>query len=285
MLWICFSGSIVFHEIGHFAVGRAVGFRLHSLQLGLVRISFEFGNLRVSLVPAGGIGGFAAMHIRTFSRLRRNLAKFVFGGPANNLLCAAVATILVRMPSLIPDMRLRSLLASFGVTSLFCGLLNRLPLRLSGGFYTDGARLLLLRKRSERVLRWYAIMGIGMQQRTGRRPREWNRRWVEMATSLRDSSRDLLLGSYLSYLAASDCKDEAAARALEQCLSVLPPIQVPFRDLIINEAGIFQAWFRHDADKSSVWFERVKHPRKLHPILRVRANVVRNFVRGNFDPA
>jgi len=223
-LWIAFMLSVVIHELGHFVVGRAVGLRLHTLQLGPFRFSFEFGNLRVRIVPAIVMGGYAAMHIRTCARLRRKLAKFVFAGPGANLVCGVLALTLVRTPRFLPSVRVWSTLAPFGLISLFCCGISLLPIRSRGGLYTDGTRLLLLRRASPETLRWYAIMGIGMQQQAGRRARDWNRRWVTMASRPGDHSWDALLGAYLAYASASDRKDEpAAAASMEACLSLLPP--------------------------------------------------------------
>jgi peptidase M50-like protein len=111
VLWIAFMLSVVIHELGHFVVGRAVGLRLHTLQLGPFRFSFEFGNLRVRIVPAIVMGGYAAMHIRTCARLRRKLAKFVFAGLGTNLVCGMLALTLVRIPRFLPSVRVWSTLA------------------------------------------------------------------------------------------------------------------------------------------------------------------------------
>jgi hypothetical protein len=285
-VWGLAGLAILLHELGHFFVGRLVGFRLHSLQVGPLRISFEFGNLRVRFVSSAGLGGFAAMHIRSCSRLRGKLAKFVAAGPGVNLVCAMVALLLVQFPQAMPNFPMWSTAALFGIISLFFCVMSLLPVRVKGGYFTDGTRLLLLLRPSLETRRWYAIMGIGMQQQAGRRAREWNRRWLALASSNPDSSRDSLLGAFIAYAAASDRKDEpTAAACLERCLRSLPPARVPFRDVISNEAGIFQAWFRRDAEKARGWFAQVRKPAQLNPMLRIRAEVARSFVQGEFEAA
>jgi hypothetical protein len=44
-IWLALFVAIVIHELGHFIVGRMVGFSLQSPQLGRISIAFEYGKL------------------------------------------------------------------------------------------------------------------------------------------------------------------------------------------------------------------------------------------------
>jgi hypothetical protein len=53
----------------------------------------------------------------------------------------------------------------------------------------------------------------------------------------------------------------------------------------MNEAGVFQSWFRRDAAKANVWFARVEKPARLTPIHRCRTEVAHRFAQGEIDQA
>jgi hypothetical protein len=285
-MWAAFAAAVVVHELGHFVVGRLVGFRLHILQLGPVSIGFDHGNLRVRRQTGTGLLGFAAMHVPGFSRAHRKVAKFIAGGPATSLLSALVAAMVLQLFSSGINPYLSSSMQLFAIASLFAFLISILPYRGASGYFTDGARLKMLLFPNAATKRWYALLGLGIQQRAGRRARDWNRRWLEVASANWDGSRDALMGTWLAYAAANDGRGEPVAAAyLERCLRAISTTRQPFRDILLTEASVFQSWFHQDASKAAAWFARVKKRKILPPLIRVRADVARQFVEGNFEAA
>jgi hypothetical protein len=281
VVWGAFFAAIVIHELGHFVAGRIVGFRLQSLQFGPILIAFEFGNLRVRIQPRMASAGLTAMHISSFSRLHYKLMCFISAGPARDLLCAVVVIVLMRA-GVILDLHVSGAFRLFAGTSLFCFVTSILPYRGRCNF-SDGFRLRMLLWPTFATRRWYAIMGIGMHQRTGYRPRDWNSRWLRVASSNWDNSRDALVGTWAAYVAASDRKDASEASVhLETCLGAVTTGGGLFRDILLVQAGIFQAWFRRDAHKASTWFARARRGKRLSPLLRARFEVYRHFIEGNF---
>jgi hypothetical protein len=285
-IWIAFAVAVVIHELGHFFVGRLVGFALHALQLGPFLIANDHGTLRIRFQPWSGVAGFAAMHVPSFSRLHKKLWRLIFAGPASNAVSAGLAIALLDVRAVAFNAGASSALRLFALVSLFCFFISVLPYRSSSGYLTDGARLKMLLFPNQATRRWYAILGASVQQQAGRRPRNWNRRWLKLASSTSGDSHDALAGTWMAYIAANDAKDEAAAAAyLETCLRSLPSIRSPFRDLLMNEAGVFQSWFRRDAAKANVWFARVEKPARLTPIHRCRTEVAHRFAQGEIDQA
>ena len=57
-IWLTLFVAIVIHELGHFIVGRMVGFSLQSLQLGPITIAFEQWQIASSVSARNGRGGF-----------------------------------------------------------------------------------------------------------------------------------------------------------------------------------------------------------------------------------
>jgi hypothetical protein len=286
-LCAAFSLAVVIHESAHFLAGRRLGFSLHSLQLGPVCFTFDRGKLKARFQMGSGISGFTAMHVASFVRLHRKLMLFIAAGPASNLICAIIAILLLRSPfSAGFGPYVTAAFRVFALVSVFAFGISILPYSTTSGYYSDGGRLRILLFPNVATRRWYAIIGIGIQRRAGRRARDWNSRWIEAASANWDKSRDAMSGTWMAYAAAYDRKDEPAAAAhLETCLRGINLAQSPFRDIVIAEAGVFQSWFRKDALKAAEWFARVKRPASLPPLLRSRAEVLRRFVQGDFDAA
>ena len=117
--------------------------------------------------------GFTAMHISGFVRLRSKLMWFIAAGPASNLCCTAIVVLFLRSDFGIPfNSYLSSALRLVGGASLFCFIASIVPYRSCN--FSDGFRLCMILRGQCRSRRWYAVMGIGVLQRAGRKPRQWN---------------------------------------------------------------------------------------------------------------
>jgi len=53
----------------------------------------------------------------------------------------------------------------------------------------------------------------------------------------------------------------------------------------MNDAAVFQAWFRNDAEKAKQWFARVQKPTKLTALQRTRGAVALLFAKGDAKTA
>ena len=284
--WLAVFAAVVVHELGHFMAGRLLGFSLQALQLGPISIAYDHGNLRIRYQSTWGLGGFTAMQVPGISRLRRKLLLYVLAGPAINLLCFFAAIVVMRNFAADINPFAWNALTVFAAASLFAFAASIFPYQPLGGFYSDGARVKMLLLPNPEIRRWYAIIGLGMQRRCGRQPRDWNRRWLALASTESRRPGGAFIGKFLAFAAASDRKDAAAASALlESCLRDFGAVRPPVRDTIANEAAVFQAWFRNDAEKPRQWFARVQKPKQLTPLQRTRGAVALLFAGGNTKTA
>ena len=284
--WLAISAAVLVHELGHFVAGRLMGFSLQFLQVGPLSIGYDHGNLRIQYQPNWGVSGHTAMHVSGTLRLRRKLLVYVAAGPLTNLLFVFFGWGVTRNVAADLNILFWSAIQLFSAACLLAFFGSVIPYRSANGFFSDGARLRMLLLPNVETKRWYAIIGLGMQRRYGRRPREWNRRWLALASSSERPSVVALVGKFLSYAAANDRKDKAAAgELLESCLRDVGAARQPFRDTLMNEAAVFQAWFRNDAEKAKQWFARVQKPTKSTPLQRTRGAVALLFAKGDAKTA
>jgi hypothetical protein len=127
---------------------------------------------------------------------------------------------------------------------------------------------------------------LGAQFNQGTRARDWKQTWVKAATYIPDDSRNDFYASWMAYLAWNDRKDAGlAAQYLERCLKLTPVLPTRWRDLVAQEAGVFNAWFRTDPNLAEKWFLHVKKRRSLLPVLQARIDVASSCARCDFNSA
>lgn len=140
------------HELGHVLAGRWVGFEFLSIQVGPFCLDRALGPWRVTWQPlAFGFGGRATMLFHGRENLPRRSAIFAAGGPAANLLLAALAGFAAAAahPSSGLAALIVGVLNACALQGVLLGAYNLIPIRLASN---DGARILealqAMRKRS-----------------------------------------------------------------------------------------------------------------------------------------
>ncbi|SRR5216684_6782683 len=111
----------------------------------------------------------------------------------------------------------------------------------------------------------------------------WNRRWLRVACTHTDISITKFYANWAAYEAAADM--QIAAECLERCLAGSAILEPEQRDVLILEAAFFTAWRRSDADKATVWFNRLTHPELVWPLSRVRTEVALSCANRQFGEA
>jgi len=275
--------AVAVHEAGHFLAGLVVGFRLHSMRVGPVSLVRESGKWRVT-ARRNMMDGLTAMEIVRLPRLHQRMFTYVAAGPASSIGVALVALVVLAAAKPGPSW-LGLTLASLAFFSLVIAVTNLWP-HTTRGMLNDGARLRLLMRAPKRTRRWFAINALLMQAGEGLRPRQWNRRWLRCASELQDNSADALSANWLAFVAWSDENNQArAATHLERCLELIGLAAPDVRELLILEAAIFTAWFRCDARRAGEWLQRLRHPRYVPPLMRIRAEVALDCANRDYDGA
>ncbi len=224
------------HELGHLLGGRLVGFRAFLLIIGPFRM--ERGALgwvwhrNTSLSLAGGMAGSApadAVNLRTRSGV------MVAGGPVASVILGVLGLLgwwFTDPSNLGPNTPLARVIASFvlltvGGTSLGIALVTLVP-ACTSGFYTDGARLLMLLHGGPVAERDAAIQAVVGASLAGVRPRDWSPALLERARSLVDGSMQEVVAWQLTQTQCADVGATGEALEwLERVLSAvdrLPPV-------------------------------------------------------------
>ncbi|HSJ05257.1 MAG TPA: M50 family metallopeptidase [Longimicrobiales bacterium] len=250
---------IAVHEAGHVLGGRLVDFRTLLFIVGPLRIErtadgFEAG-LNRSVALAGGL---AAMVPAGLHDIRRRTVVMVASGPTASLMVGAQFLVLyqVAAPALarpgagFPAHFTAMVLAATGILSLLVGIITLIPGR-SGGFYSDGARLLRLMRADDAAEREIAIISITGMSMAGTRPRDWDRRLVDHGAGIRDGGPFEVGGLQLAFAHALDSGDiDAARRNLEAALQRMGQLPGSARSSLLLAAATFFALYDGDADRA-----------------------------------
>ncbi|CAN5765329.1 hypothetical protein BH23GEM7_BH23GEM7_33460 [soil metagenome] len=187
--------------------------------------------------------------------LRRRLAGVAAGGAAGGLMLAAVGAFLVAALELAGRLALRpeghhrldSVLATTVALALLSVLLSLRP-RPALGYLPDHPWLRLLRLSGPRAERWAATRALLAASWAGRRPREWEERWIATATELHDRSRAEAGACLLAYLWAMD-RDEvglAAEYLIRAEHATRGWSQRRLRRVVLTEQAFIAAFVRDD---------------------------------------
>lgn len=286
ILWAIALLTIAVHEAGHIAGGLAVGFVFQRVGIGPLLIRRASGRWSLRL-RHGLLDGKTLMSLDEVCRARKRLLIYIGAGPAVGLLVGLAAVVCLRI-SIAHDRPAWSLfLALFGAYSILLNVANLVPGRYRRLYGNDGMRLkvLLCSKRgAEQIIATHAVQ---MQRHKGVDPFCFNTRWTRVALSHGNVAMD---SRYADYADGWDTyrKDpslEAAAKFLEQRLANSAFLSQESRDALCVEVATFMAWRRNDVDRATTWLQRVANPRRVHPLISLRAEGTLNCAQGKFDEA
>ncbi len=191
---------IALHELGHLVAGLAQGNRFMLFAAGPLLVRREAGVVRWQFNRSAAFwGGIAATLPLDVQGLRANLYRVVLCGPLASLLSALLAAAVFPLT----EGALRSFVGMLGLGSAGVFLATMLPPR-SGGFYSDGARLRMLRAGGDDAERWCTGTALGVFSMAGLPSAEWDAALVQRAEALADDSMDGIMLHLALHERASD---------------------------------------------------------------------------------
>ena len=280
--------TITLHEVGHFVAAMLVGFDVKVPVLGPIALSKAGSRVSFGVRRRDGTFGFMGVNlgIRGVRKLRRRLIFYVVSGPLADLISVSVVAVILGVDAL------RGLPAWFEAIMLLWGvvsgiqLVGSLLIRSHDGVLLDGARLNMLTTSRKCTRRLICILAIDARRLAGYRPKTWKRTWVQAAASGKDMTYDAFYGCWQAFAWANDCEDsKKAGQYLEACLRNARIAPKNFRETLIAQASLFQAWSRHDAEKAEKWLALVTSPTKLAPLDQIKVTVALRWAQNRIDEA
>jgi hypothetical protein len=251
VLLVAYAGIVV-HELGHVAGGLLARFRFYLFVAGPLRVERDpdTGRVRVGFNRVVGLaGGIAAMLPTGTHDLRRRFGYLIAGGP---LASFALALVLWPVSRLVEGSAPIAgiVLTMAALISAALGVVTLIPMR-SGGFTSDGGRLLRMLRGGPEAEREAATLPLLSLSYNETPPRQWPRELVEQAVAHQDGSGEECYANLLAYYHALDSGDLATAgRWLARTLELLPASPKAMHPGVHLEAAFFTAAHRRDAARA-----------------------------------
>lgn len=212
------------HELGHFIMGKIMGYRLLMIRVGIFSLQRENEKLKLNLVKNVGYGGLCAM-IPTNGSTLNQYAIYSSGGILFNLIFGFMMIFIVPMFNLRPVFFFPMMLIGF--ISIFFSIINAIPY-MSMNQPTDGMVILSILKKAPMAERFYRNNLISQQIMEGRRPREIELMEVDRNDPTDLSDHILLLYHYFKEIDSGHL--EKAGEYLDllcNTLEKIPPFALP----------------------------------------------------------
>ncbi len=283
---------LFWHEAGHALGGRLVGFRLHLLAAGPMRLDRTPQGWRLSFNRNLGLwGGVAAsgpdadlapgLAQPGLVQLPRRMLTMVAGGPVASLAGAVLALLLAWAMGPGPA---RLLAGVFGVFSFLIAIATAMP-QSFGGFKSDGQRVLELLRGGADAQRWCALATLSALA-LKERPRDWPKEIVELSTRDSDDSYDGISALWLRHSWHLDRGEKAeAGEWLERALEVVECWPAAARPLIYSSATYFYAMESGDPIKAQRYLELARKSGFLPPEGKALAEAAAAVANGRSDEA
>lgn len=233
LLPVAWLVAVGLHELGHVLAGLARGFRFHWLTVGPFKWKQKGGKLRFEWnTSLNAAGGLAVCVPPDDHDLRRRFITYALGGPLGSLAWAVLAlgacALLPAAGSAAAHVPLAALALS-GLISALLFLITLVPMH-TGGFTSDGGRVLSLTRGGAAGQLELAVLSALTRSMAGTRPRELPRPALEAALQAAAMLPAELpfqkYAHYYLYLSTLDAGDLAGAAqhlaAYRQRLSDLP---------------------------------------------------------------
>ena len=265
------------HEWGHVIGGQLSGFRFAMLVVGPLQVLREGDRIVVGLNKNMSLVGGVASAVPTGNErdIQGAMLRLVSGGPVASLILAFLAGLPFLMAKVFSFAAPHGFLALFlGATSaasflIFLG--TAIPYH-ANHFHSDGARVLMLRKRGKEGERWCALAILAGAMMNSTRPRELRADYIQSALALPDKTVDDLSAHLLAYQWALDSgKVEEAQRYLDYAAVHLESYPEAFRPLVAIEVAYMEGVHKHNAEEGQKWLTLAGKSTFVEPPTHLRA--------------
>lgn len=271
---------LLVHELGHLVAGLAQGNRFMLFAAGPLLVRREEGVVRVRFNRTAGLwGGVAATQPRVSAggTLRENLFRVVLWGPLASLLLTLAAA--AAMP--VSSGAFRLFLAMTAVCSVGIFLATTVPPR-TGHFYTDGARLRMLRAGGDDAERWCTVAALAAMAMEGLPGSAWDAALLARAEQLADASLDGIMLHLVLYEHALDVDDAPRAhRHMAAVRAARAGLAPALQSYLALESAFWAAVGERDAARARAEFDSATASPFESKVARMRAEGAVLLAEGN----
>ena len=242
--------AVLAHELGHVLMGHRQGFAFHWLAVGPFMWKKQLGRVRFSWnKDLNTAGGMALCVPPDGHNLRRRFMAFAAGGPLASVVFAALAlgvyALLPRAASPLGQV-LTAVPALAGAISALLALATLIPMH-TGGFYSDGARVLNLWRNGPAGQLELALLSVMVPSMAGTRPRELARELLDAAAALpQELPFKLYLYHYLYLISLDASHTDQAAHYLRECRERVVLMPPALQGSVWLESAFFSAAYEQD---------------------------------------
>ncbi|MGB4588191.1 MAG: M50 family metallopeptidase [Clostridiaceae bacterium] len=212
------------HELGHFLMGKLMGYRLLMIRAGIFSLQRENDKLKLNLVKNVGYGGLCAMIPPNGSTLNQ-YALYSSGGILFNLIFGIMLIIIVPYFNLSEVYFIPSMLT--GYISIFFSIINAIPY-LSMNQPTDGMVILSILKKAPIAERFYRNNLVSKQIMEGKRPKDLELKDLDDHDPIDLSDHILLLYHYFKEVDSGNLEKAGEYLGLlRNNLGKIPPFALP----------------------------------------------------------
>ncbi len=256
---------LAIHELGHVFAGISVGFEFRMItvgpfmfrkeadQSGKKRLRFRW-NTRLN-----AMGGLALCLPKSDHQLRSKFIKFIAGGPLASLFLALLAfAVYWFFYRGTPSFFTRSFWAFTALMSGLIFLTTIIPMR-SGGFFSDGGRMLNLFRGGPKAEVDLAILTSTAEATSGIRPREMNMAPLQKILA-RNYQHPFIpyLHLYMYAHLLDWNKPDEAWNHLEKTMEAVDSIPTGYQAMVWLEVAFYQAYYQQDLSEAEAYFQRAK---------------------------
>lgn len=162
---------IILHETGHLLFGLISGYQFVSWRVGVWEIAKEAGGFRLKRVSSYLAPGQCLMGPPLCEPDQIPYLWYNLGGGIMNLLTAMTAVLLLHFVPFLPVLRI--FMAVFAVLGTALGLINLIPLKLSG-IPNDGHNILDIARSQASRNAFYVVLDSVSQMAAGHSPRDFD---------------------------------------------------------------------------------------------------------------
>jgi len=212
------------HELGHFIMGKIMGYRLLMIRAGIFSLQRENEKLKLNLVKNIGYGGLCAMIPPNGSTLNQ-YAIYSSGGILFNLIFGIKIILIVPFFNLRPVFFFPMMLIGF--ISIFFSIINAIPF-ISMNQPTDGMVIMSILKKAPIAERFYRNNLISKQIMEGKRTRDIELKEIDYNDPIDLSDHILLLYHYFKEIDSGNIeKAREYLNLLSNNLEKIPPFALP----------------------------------------------------------